>query len=444
MLKRLKPYLRIAGFLLCLALLIAFANTHLLQTDTVPFINMEEMKAREDIELAIVGSSVVRDHFNPEIISEMTGLTAFDAAIPCAALQGDIAMTEQMFKTSSPKYVAAVLEPYALNTAKEDFETMYKLMPSLEDPGIMLRYYLRTCKEDGKYLDRLLLFRTQMAESLDDLVKTFSLRYDTEAAYARISKTFDPSVTYEGAGFLRYHTQETADTLIRRQMIGREKTGWTYPLLPATQEMLLEYRALCEANGAQLIIVVYPMHTSHGLARDEFLPYTDSLTAFCAEQGIPCFNLSYAKPELMPRLDAYYFDLDHMNETGADILSAAFAQVFNRYAAGEDVSGLFYPDRTEYLKSIDYISNCWLRPRQDGTYEADCNRGSLVEPQYRFVLRDADGEETLLCDYSDQAVIAAQIPEGANLRVYARVQGQAQDEGIYFDYPDDYNPKYFQ
>ena len=75
------PYIRIAGFFLCLVLLIAFANKFLLQTDTVAFLTIREMQQREDIEMAIIGSSVVRDHFDPVLISEETGLTAFDVLI---------------------------------------------------------------------------------------------------------------------------------------------------------------------------------------------------------------------------------------------------------------------------------------------------------------------------------------------------------------------------
>ena len=35
-------------------------------------------------------------------------------------------------------------------------------------------------------------------------------------------------------------------------------------------------------------------------------------------------------------------------------------------------------------------------------------------------------------------MIDADIPEGCDLRVYARVQGREQDPAIYYSYPSDY------
>ena len=59
-----RPFLRFAAFFLVLALAVALANTCLIQTDTFVALMMDELKNSRDIELAIVGSSIVRDHFN--------------------------------------------------------------------------------------------------------------------------------------------------------------------------------------------------------------------------------------------------------------------------------------------------------------------------------------------------------------------------------------------
>ena len=97
--KIIMPYIRAAAFLACLVLVVALGNKFLLQTDTVAFLTMREMQKTEEIELAIVGSSVVRDHFDPYLISEKTGLYTFDVAIPTANFQTQLAMTEEMFKS---------------------------------------------------------------------------------------------------------------------------------------------------------------------------------------------------------------------------------------------------------------------------------------------------------------------------------------------------------
>ena len=442
--KKIMPYVRIAGFMLCFALVVLLANRFLLQTDTVAFLTIREMQERDDIELAIVGSSVVRDHFDPYLISEETGLTTYDVTMPTANFQAQFAMTEELFKTNNPEWVILITEPYNLNSPKESIEAEYKLMPVLSDAGIALRYYLRLCKEDGRYFDRLMLFRTQMASSLSEVGKTIGLWLDPEGTFERVKATMDEGMTYMGRGYLRYDVEPMTAEYKRRRIGRLEATRWewNYPLYETTEQSLLDYKALCEENGAKLMVIIHPMHTGFMLYHPDYIPYNASLMRFCEENGITCYNFAYAKPEFIPNLDGYFFDYDHMNAEGSQILSEAFADFFNRCVAGEDVSGLFYANQYEYQDSITTIPNCWVLPTAQGTYEADCLRTPMVTPEYRFVLCDGEGNETLLRDYSTDAVIAADVPEGCDLRVYARPQGGEQDPEIYYSYPSDYVAHY--
>lgn len=77
-----KHFIRLAVFLLGFALLVILADCTLIQTDTFVALTLSEMKSRSDIELAVIGSSIVRDHFNAELISEKTGKQAFSARSP--------------------------------------------------------------------------------------------------------------------------------------------------------------------------------------------------------------------------------------------------------------------------------------------------------------------------------------------------------------------------
>ena len=113
-----RPFLRFAAFFLVLALAVALANTCLIQTDTFVALMMDELKNSRDIELAVVGSSIVRDHFNAALISEQTGRKAFSAAVPGLSLQGELALTRELYRQNSPEYTVLVVAPYNFNTAK--------------------------------------------------------------------------------------------------------------------------------------------------------------------------------------------------------------------------------------------------------------------------------------------------------------------------------------
>ena len=59
-----KSAFRFAAFLLVFLIFTAMGDFWLVNTDSVTAKTVIEMQARDDIELAVVGSSVVRDHFN--------------------------------------------------------------------------------------------------------------------------------------------------------------------------------------------------------------------------------------------------------------------------------------------------------------------------------------------------------------------------------------------
>lgn len=427
-----KHFIRLAVFLPGFALLVILADCTLIQTDTFVALTLSEMKSRSDVELAVVGSSIVRDHFNAELISEKTGKQAFSAAVPGLSLQGELALTRELYKTNDPAYTVLVLEPYNFDTVKEDPNAQYKLMPFLSDMGNRFDYYLDVCREDGKYLDRLLMFREFGVESLADIRKTVGLHMNAQKTYARLRPTMDGTVSYAGGGFLRHTSGESAETLIRETVLREKDPGYSYEIYDASKSLLTRYKALCEEKGSQLVVMLFPNLTAHALAEPGFLPYGESLMKFCRESGIPCFNFQYAKAEFMENLDGYYYDLYHMNGTGADLFSEAFSRFFNAYAAGEDVSGWFYENSADYLASIDRITNVWLSVGEN-EWIADCNRGSLVTPLYRFAAVYADGSETLLRDYSEDGVFSAEnIPEGAALKVYAVPQGQEDAEPVWY------------
>ena len=72
-----RKIIRLCVFLLGFVWLIIFANTFLIKTDTYARLTLAELQERDDIQVAFVGSSIVRDHFNAEMISEQTGFTCF-------------------------------------------------------------------------------------------------------------------------------------------------------------------------------------------------------------------------------------------------------------------------------------------------------------------------------------------------------------------------------
>ncbi len=427
--------MRLFGFTAVFLFALILADFFLVETESVVATTVREMQHSNDIELAIVGSSVVRDHFNERMIRDQTGLRSFSVTGPGTGFQSFNALTEELYKTNHPALVALVLEPYNFNTAREDPEAQYKLMPWLTGLKTRLTYYLANARTDGYWLNRALIFREFPAETLSSVLKTIRMRLDTKNTFDSIQETLT-DVRYEGYGFLRHLTQPDLSDTIRREMIAETDNGYDYPLLPESKEMLLSYRDLVESHGSRLIVFISDNHTAHALAEPDYLRYMQHLMEFCKEQQIECYNLFYAKEEYLPNLDSFFYDLYHMTGEGADIQTAFFCRLLNAIRSGKDVADWFYEKEWQYRESIRWITNCWVHPVSDG-FIAGCNTGSMVTPQYRFLLRSSAGN-AVLSDWSDNRKVALTLPDGAVLRVETKLSEYPEMEPVYFEYPTDY------
>ena len=137
-----RKIIRLCVFLLGFVWLVIFANTFLIKTDTYARLTLAELQERDDIQVAFVGSSIVRDHFNAEMISEQTGFTCFSVGIPCAALQADLAVTKELYRKNSPEWTILVVEPFTFDTVREGIEAQYERMPYLSAPIEQVKYDL--------------------------------------------------------------------------------------------------------------------------------------------------------------------------------------------------------------------------------------------------------------------------------------------------------------
>lgn len=426
-------------FLIFIALLCAavfLANTFLIRLDAASYMTLHEMKTRSDIELALVGSSVVRNQFNPELISGITGRETFNVALPCLGMQGSLAAISMLYDTNSPEWTVLIVEHDTFCIPVELPDAQERLMPQLTGPLRRLRYYLDLCSQDGEYFNRLFLFKRLHVESFSDLKKTLSLRFDPDGYLERHPGLVSGTDVYQGHGFVRMELTEDIPAFLRDQHLTPDSFQGYDQLTAYSKQKLLEYKALCERNGSRPLVIFSPNLTARSLAEPSFVSMKKSVAAFLDAQGIPFFDFSLAKPELMENLDPYYLDYFHVNAEGADVLSAAFARFFTLYASGEDVSGLFYPSQDAYLETIDFITNIYA----DLTYEggdalvtAGCNHGPAVTPLYRFVLERPNGSQTVLSDYS--AENTCRVPRGAlsgnTIRVFARPAGSSAYPPVY-------------
>lgn len=426
-----REWLRFFSFFLIPILVLTGANLLLMRSDAHTYYSLREATHSEQIDLALVGSSIVYADFNPQIITEKTGLEAYSLTIGHMSLPGALAITRLLYQDRQPKYIALVLESDNFSKTTENIQTQMRLSPFLTThPIIAARYYLDLCSQDQQYIDRLFLFKSFMIRDLDDLRHTLALWFSPDE-FLLESGLFDGAMQYQGRGFMRYVKDGHGYDALRFTPLKPHIADNTPGLHDFSKRKLLEYKTLCEKHGSQLLVVISPNSTAQVLGRTGFLDKNIALGAFCRENGIPFFDMSLAKDSFIPLLDPYYYDLYHLDGTGADIFSEKFGEMLHMYLAGESVDHLFYSSADEYLDSIDFITNAWIdQSSSDGedVFTADCLHGRTVTPEYAFYLVGDDASHELLQDYSSDNTYccASGSLSGRRLRVYARPVGSQE------------------
>lgn len=426
-----REWIRFFAFFLIPILMLAAANLLLLQSDMNLYSSVWEATHSERIDLALVGSSNVYADFNPQLISEKTGLETYSLSIGRMSLPGALAITRLLFEERQPAYTALVLEPDNFSETVENIQTQMRLSPLLRGhPGIALRYYLDLCSQDQRFIDRLLLFKSSMVQSPEDIQRNITLLLSPEKVLP-ISDSGNGLFQYQGRGFSRYMKDGHGYDALRFTPLKHDVIDTSPELHDYSKQKLLEYKALCEANGSQLLVIVAPNCSAQALGREGFLDKNAALAEFCRSRGIPFFDLSMARQSFIPLLDSYYYDQFHLDGTGADICSEKFAELLNLYLAGEPTDSLFYDSVDEYLDTLNFITNTWIEQRSEGgqdLFTADCLHGRTIQPEYAFYLVETDASLTLLRDYSPESTYRCEAGalSGKKLRVYARPVGSQE------------------
>ena len=435
-----RGWLRLIAFFIIPALFIFAANRLLLQTDAHSYYMMLEMTQRDDIDMALVGSSVVAYNIDPEVLTEKTGLTAFDVSVGTMGLPSSIAVTRQLFATNSPQIVVLVLDPNTLTSPEEDIQAQLRVFSFIKNPVERLTYTLDLMMQDGQFLDRLLLFKSQPVTSPADIRKNIEIRVDPQG-YAERNTLDEGPVSYHGRGRVRVNLTPRKGKLLRETSIRPFTVTRQKGLYPYTQRKLLAFRKLCEENGARLLVMFGPDLTAHRLATGGYADKYTAVAAFCRENGIDFYDFSIARPEFIPRMDDYFYDLYHMNFEGSQLFSEKLGEFFALYLAGEPVDQLFYASQQDYIEHIDFITNTWVTGETQGdllVLTAGCNTGPGVTPEYRFTLVTADGAETELRGYSEESVCSVSreaLSCGGTIVVYARPKNDPGQEPVFYEYP---------
>lgn len=432
-------WLRFFAFFIIPALCLALANTALVKTDAVSALMFDEAASRSDIDIAFVGSSVVLNNINPQLITEETGRRSFNMTIGNMAMETAYACTKQLFKTNRPSTVVLVIDPDMLLKASEPLDIQPRTMRYLSGPLDKLSYFLDQCTSDGQIVDRLLMFRAFPVDSKADVIKSLTIGRNLQTYRAQLSSPENRAV-YMGEGYLRYSITMRKGALFDQLYWPPNDIHPHYQLSARLKRHMLRFQSLCQENGAELIVLLSPTPHPYRLANQADRSAYARTQSFWESHGVPCYNMNWVRPEVLPIEDEHFFDMFHFNGEASDMYSRFISSLLNRRAAGEPVQQDFYASWAQHDHAVDNVANVYMLPPEETaeglyTVTADSNRGADVVPLYRFCVRDADGSETMLRDYdaSGEFTFEKSLALGKTLVAYAQAEGHPEHFAVSFE-----------
>lgn len=392
-------------------------------------------KNSDEIDYAFIGNSTCYYGIDPNEIDHLLNSRSCMLATASARDYAFLNMTKEVLTQCQPKTVVVCYE-YVFDRGM--VVSNYNTAQYLSSPLQKAWYVLTDAKSCENYFDCLFPWRFQPVRNKTDAERVLQRLFDPLSLYEALSvkrnddKTNHVTKYYVPGG----HVSAIGEGNWEINKLNGKASSKTFAV---TFENYKKLADMCQEKGTRLIIIKVPEHDIQKLGKKEYYDSTEKMNAFCEDYGIEFYNFDYIKDCYMPNLSDYMYDFNHLKEDGSKIFTHTLADCLKEITAGRDISDRFLT-RAEWMEDVDYITNTWIvdkseKGNSNAVYEADCNRGSLVVPEYRFTLT-ADGIEQIVQDWSENNRYTTEkgALKDAVLRVYARPQGAAADNIVHYDF----------
>ena len=287
--------------------------------------NVYENLPENSIDLLFLGNSHSYTSFDPEIISEATGLKSFALGSPNSTLPLVYFELSKALKTQSPKYV--VLETYVFDAIENDtFHINYLHRSSFDWEDLKL---MKALFKPNEYFQ---LFITS----------THHETYWKEPNSFILDQYFNrPQV---GTGFLGYHS--TQEFINKEEFLALRELKGSVPKIDIAERDDYQYYLekimdLCKANDVELILTSIPVVTDY--RNKEALVLVD-YSSFVKRYQIPYINLDDGNMNLSWM---NFYNNGHLSMMGSINSSVEFVKRFS-LISGETIDEDYLSNFSDY------------------------------------------------------------------------------------------------
>ena len=315
------------GFVLCLALIAGIIVWPYFHGETFYY---EDAGVRDElagsIDTLVSGASHGACAFHSRVLDEALGVCSYNLSGPLMTMQARKTLLEKELDRNPVKTVFIELSCNALtrSRAKEGYEGELYALARMGSFRERVGYFFRAFEEE----DYLGVWADTLQRGFDAW----------KSVLRKAPPVFDPA----DKGFLPRDPQDLrmdAQTFsgLHNTVAIDQEAFWDNKI------PLMEMVELCQSRGVEVIFVTTPM-SDRLLAQFTNLEEPRQWYLFYSQTyGCPYwdFNLYRDRDALFPD-DTAFYDLYHLSEQGAETFTRELAAVYQKYRAGQDVSGLFY------------------------------------------------------------------------------------------------------
>jgi hypothetical protein len=264
---------------------------------------------RNDAGILVLGSSRAEMHVNPKVLEEKLGLTAYNAG-----LRGqDVLYSVMLFdlwkqRHPAPRAIVLTVDVESLIERPTEVATAHFLAPHMDESAVVREVmYSGSAFRRIQYLSHAYRFNGQVFSMLKHARGQFDANDD---GFKTEASRLDPAIV---AGVLNALDQDATQMEYASRPFSEQKLRY-----------LQELAAWSNAHGTRLFLLHTPLyrqdHAAHALWMTNLRKFVAGLA------GVEIIDLCTAShPEIFADKPAIYMNLNHLNATGADLLTGMLA-----------------------------------------------------------------------------------------------------------------------
>lgn len=352
--EKIKPWLRVVGFVAGLVVILVMCDFFFAQTGYVRYVLTYYEENDPEIDTVILGASHARSAIDPQKIDDINDTDSFSLAIPGETIKDSYYVLQEACRSKDIKTVILDVDyQYWMSPQEEGYFQEAFIYNQLEwSSPVKWRYMFENCTnlDIRNALTKRNVYLCTPGSAVDNAKQKMSDSYKEADIYS--IEVPDANGPYAGKGFFKRDVSgsKPGGEAYVETWVGRENSGLS-PLVTGYFEKIKKY---CDDNDIELICVTSPITPS--VMKKLGMGKVDSIfEEYFDENDVTYYNFNKARLDVLSRRDEDYGDQEgHMGGKLAEQYSEVLAKVLKEHFNNTlDETAYFYDTFDQMYASME-------------------------------------------------------------------------------------------